>query len=304
MNGKPDLKTLLEVQEYFALPSPALVEKDWFVVQALAAIHDVEVDGLTLAFGGGTALGRAYRLLERMSEDIDLRIVGDRATVRSSLKRMRHAVSERLTAAGFVVEGHVRVMQNDTYVRYDLPYDPIAKGEGVLRPEIKIEIAAFPVSTEPELHSVASFVSEATGKAAEAKDVKCVRLVETAADKFVALGRRAGFAFAGHGPLDHTLVRHVYDISRMDGNYDLDAAVVIALDTMQTESKSERASDYAAYQHDPKAETLNTIEQMAAHPEFAASYEKLMGDMVYGKRPAFAAAFEAVQRFADKVRKA
>ena len=41
---------------------------------------------------------------------------------------------------------------------------------------------------------------------------------------------------------------------------------------------------------------------MAAHPEFAASYEKLMGDMVYGKRPAFAAAFEAVQRFADKVR--
>lgn len=73
MNGNPDRKTLLEVQEFFGLPSPALVEKDWFVVRALAAIHDVQVDGLTLAFGGGTALGRAYRLLERMSEDIDLR---------------------------------------------------------------------------------------------------------------------------------------------------------------------------------------------------------------------------------------
>lgn len=76
LSDKPDLQTLLEVQDYFALPSTALVEKDWFVVRALAAIHDVEVDGLTLAFGGGTALGRAYRLLERMSEDIDLRIVG------------------------------------------------------------------------------------------------------------------------------------------------------------------------------------------------------------------------------------
>ena len=59
---KPDQRTLLEVQEYFGLPSPALVEKDWFVVRALAAIHDLKVDGLTLAFGGGTALGRAYRL--------------------------------------------------------------------------------------------------------------------------------------------------------------------------------------------------------------------------------------------------
>ena len=55
LNDKPDLQTLLEVQDHFSLPSPALVEKDWFVVKALAAIHDVEVDGLTLAFGGGTA---------------------------------------------------------------------------------------------------------------------------------------------------------------------------------------------------------------------------------------------------------
>ena len=95
LNGKPDQRTLLEVQEYFGLPSPALVEKDWFVVRALAAIHDLKVDGLTLAFGGGTALGRAYRLLQRMSEDIDLRIVGREKPPRSALKRLRHKVTER-----------------------------------------------------------------------------------------------------------------------------------------------------------------------------------------------------------------
>lgn len=37
----PYRQTFLEVQEHFGLPSLALVEKDWFVVQALAAIHDV-----------------------------------------------------------------------------------------------------------------------------------------------------------------------------------------------------------------------------------------------------------------------
>ena len=37
------------------------------------------------------------------------------------------------------MEGHITVKQSDRYVRYDLPYEPIAEGNGVLRPEIKIE---------------------------------------------------------------------------------------------------------------------------------------------------------------------
>ncbi|TJW00049.1 MAG: nucleotidyl transferase AbiEii/AbiGii toxin family protein [Mesorhizobium sp.] len=303
MNGKPDQKTLLEVQDYFGLPSPSLVEKDWFVVRALAAIHHVEVDGLTLAFGGGTALGRAYRLLERMSEDIDLRIVGNDEPSRGALKRLRREVNKRLEAVGFGVEGHYRVLHKDTYVRYDLPYEPIAKGEGVLRPEIKIEIGAFPICTTPEKRSVSSFIAEASKAAAEAKDVACVRLVETAADKFVALGRRAGFAFAGHGALDHTLVRHVYDLSRMDGHYDVAEAAAIALGTMKADAES-RGDEYPAYKADPKAETLRAYEIMAKDEKFAEGYTKLLGDMVYGERPEFAAAFEKVQKFAERIRSA
>jgi hypothetical protein len=287
----------LEVQEYFNLPSIALVEKDWFVVQALAAIHDVEVDGLTLAFGGGTALGRAYRLIQRMSEDIDLRIIGEKSNSRSVLKRLRGEVNERLIAAGFAVEGHYEVKQNDRYVRYDL----IAKGEGVLRPEIKIELSAFPVCTAPETRSVPSFVAEAQGLAAEAKDVACVRLVETAADKFVALGRRAGLAFSGGGRLDHTLVRHIYDLSRMDGHYDADEAAGIALQTMKDEAAS-RARDYPAYAADPKAETLRTFEIMVEEKIIVDGHGKLLDNLVYGEKPDFTSAFKAVQLLAEKIR--
>jgi hypothetical protein len=69
------LRELLEVQAFFGLPSPALVEKDLYVVKALAAIAGIETAPLRLVFGGGTALSRAHRLVRRMSEDIDLRIV-------------------------------------------------------------------------------------------------------------------------------------------------------------------------------------------------------------------------------------
>ena len=45
MSGEPSLQELLEVQAHFGLPSPALVEKDFYVVKALAAIAAVEMEG-------------------------------------------------------------------------------------------------------------------------------------------------------------------------------------------------------------------------------------------------------------------
>jgi predicted nucleotidyltransferase component of viral defense system len=71
LSDKPTLQELLEIQQHFGLPSPALVEKDWHVVKALAAIAAAETAPFQLVFGGGTALSRAHGLIRRMSEDID-----------------------------------------------------------------------------------------------------------------------------------------------------------------------------------------------------------------------------------------
>jgi predicted nucleotidyltransferase component of viral defense system len=301
LNGKPDRQTLLEVQDHFNLPSPALVEKDWHVVQALAAIRSAASDGLTLAFGGGTALGRAYGLLQRMSEDVDLRVIGENATSRPALKRLRRAVSERLREIGFTVEAqHTTVQHNDTYVRYDLPYDPIMKGEGVLRPEIKIEISAFPTRRPLTERPVISFVAEASGAQAEVPGIACVSLVEIAAEKFVALTRRSGEAFASQQALDPTLPRHVYDLARLAGHYDAEDAAELALDTMKDDA-STRGDDFPAYQADPLGETLKAVDTMAAHREFSAQYSSLMETMVYGEKPSFDAAMGAVQSFRDRL---
>lgn len=49
------------------------VEKDWWVVQALSVVFDMEA-GHHLIFKGGTSLSKAWKLIERFSEDIDLAI--------------------------------------------------------------------------------------------------------------------------------------------------------------------------------------------------------------------------------------
>jgi hypothetical protein len=56
---------VLEVQAHLGLSSPALVEKDFYVVKALAAIAEFDTAPLGFAFGGGTALSRAHCLIRR-----------------------------------------------------------------------------------------------------------------------------------------------------------------------------------------------------------------------------------------------
>ena len=77
MNGDP-LRELAEVQAYFRLPSVSLVEKDFHIVRAIAALRAIDATPFTLVFGGGTALARAHRLVRRMSEDVDFKIVPKR----------------------------------------------------------------------------------------------------------------------------------------------------------------------------------------------------------------------------------
>nr|WP_294560811.1 hypothetical protein [uncultured Rhodopila sp.] len=52
------LRALREVQE---LPSVGLVEKDLYVVKAIAALAAIDAAPFTLVAGGGTAIARAHK---------------------------------------------------------------------------------------------------------------------------------------------------------------------------------------------------------------------------------------------------
>lgn len=219
MSAEPSLQELLEVQAHFGLPSPALVEKDFYVVRALAAIVAVEMKGLPLrlVFGGGTALSRAHRLVRRMSEDIDLRIVVDNnRSARGALRRLRTKVTEALLGAGFKFDpadpAYRKSGNESRYTIYRLPYEPVTTGEGALRPTIQIETAVWPLRRPAVERPVISFISEALQRPPEIANIACVSITETAADKFVGLTRRAGAELAGLDEPDPTLVRHLHDL--------------------------------------------------------------------------------------------
>lgn len=307
MSDKPSLHDLLEIQQRFGLPSPALVEKDWHVVKALAAIAAADTKPLRLVFGGGTALSRAHGLIQRMSEDIDLRIVGIEKPTRGQLRKLRRTITQALLDAGFTFNPekpeHRATKHEGRYTIYRLPYTPSVEGTGALRPEIQIETAVFPLRRLGIERPVTSFVAEGRGEPAEVAAMECASVSETAAEKFVALTRRAGAEMAGlRDKRDPTLVRHIYDLHVIRAQYDVADVAALAREVMAADAELRR-KDFPAYEADPAAETLKAVEGIAADAECRSAYANFCRDMVYGNDvPDFDAAVATLKELAQHLK--
>jgi hypothetical protein len=150
--------------------------------------------------------------------------------------------------------------------------------------------------------SVTSFWAEAFKQPQEVRSIPCVALVETVAEKFVALTRRAGAELAdGGGPRDKTLVRHVYDLHVVRSHYD--PGMVIALTTEIIRADVEAyGHQFPAYRENPVAETLRAVAGLATDERFANHYTAFLRDMVYGETPDFKTALATVSALADGLR--
>ena len=306
MSDKLTLEELLEVQEHFGLPGSALVEKDWYVVKALAAIAAVDTGEFRLVFGGGTASSRAYRLTQRMSEDVDLKIVSATNPSRGALRTLRHEITDALHRVGFAFDPsdqkHLRVMWEGRYTKYDLPYKAIAEGKGILRPNVQIETSVWPLRREAVDKPVSSFIAEAYGRAPELPKIACSSVLETAAEKLVGLTWRAGSELAGlRDERDPTLVRHIYDLHVIRDHYDAAEVAALAHEVMGADAAA-RGAKFPAWEKDPLGETLRAIEGIPKDKVFSDGYATFVRGMVYGDKPDFTTAMGSLSTLADHLK--
>lgn len=141
---------LRAVADFFGLPGSAPVAKDFYVVRAIETLAGLDASPFDLVFGGGTALARAHRIVRRMSEDVDFKVIQRAATPvgRSALRRqldgLRSKVSAALRAAGFSFDPADRSItwarDEGQYAVWQLPYPRGSRTENGLRATIKVEL--------------------------------------------------------------------------------------------------------------------------------------------------------------------
>src|SRR5258708_17710762 len=153
-----------------------------------------------------------------MSEDVDVKIVREKAPSRGELRKLRTDTTEALHAVGFSFdpenENHRKAMHKGHYTKYQLPYKPIAEGKGILRPDVRIETSVWPLRREAVEKPVISFIAEAYGQEPEVPRIACSSLLETAAEKLAELTWRADSELAALlGNRVTTLVRLLFELN-------------------------------------------------------------------------------------------
>ena len=214
--------------------------------------------------------------------------------------------SDALLAARFEFdpqnEAHRLSMWKGHYTRYRLPYQPEAEGEG-LRPTVQIETSVWPLRRGAVDKPVASFVAEAHGREAEVSSIACSSILETAAEKLVALTWRAGSELAGlREERDPTLVRHIYDLHMIRGEYDAAETAALAHEVMKADTET-RGDKFPAWKKDPLGETLRAIEGIPKDKVFVDGYAAFQRDMVYGEKPDFSTAMGSLHLLRDHLAK-
>lgn len=303
-----DPAELRATQDHFGFLRPEPIEKDWHVTQAVAALAAIDAAPFRLVFSGGTCLARAHRIVRRMSEDIDFKVVTidpqqlvSRGARRQQLAALRQQVSEALRAAGFAsAAASVQSRNENHYIVYQLSYPSSGGAEQVLRPTIQIELTYAPLMQSAIALPVQSLLAEAFGRKAEVPAIDCVSVTQTAAEKLVAVTRRTAMELAGvsRDP-DPTLVRHLYDLHMMTDHIDRAAAIALAHQVAQQDAE-EFKNQYPAYHADISGETRKALVAMRSIPTTRARYTNFVAAMVYGEQSSFDTAMASLAALVDE----
>jgi hypothetical protein len=260
-----------------------------------------ELAGLVLC--GGTSLVKGHKLIARMSEDMDFKVVvgSDFSKNQRSLflSRLKRQITSLLADDGYSVE-RVTAHDKNSFFSIELGYSPAFPIEAALRPHILLEFTAEYPFLPPVVCESTSLLGLAASEELHSVSFPCLDVEETVAEKSVAFLRRSrSSAFQPAESRDRRLVRHVYDIGSIGPNgveySTLEAAFVNAMGRDSTKY----ATQDPEFAKNPRMELALALDNLNTSV-LQADYESFVEFLVAGPALGFDQAF---QQFLSQARK-
>jgi len=296
-----------ETAARMGLPGAA-VEKDWWVVRTLQLVYESSIAPHTV-FKGGTSLSKAWKLIDRFSEDIDLALdrsfLGFQGALSSSqVRKLRRRsfgfISEQFfpemkqafANAGFAdVTLHlaeVRDHDQDPLI-IEAHYRTLTDEVAYLPPKVRMEIGSRSLMEPFTVKSIRSFVGEEFANrpfADEAIEIPCVNPERTFLEKIFLLHEE--FQQASDRVRVERKSRHLYDLVRlMNTPFGHNALADTPLYRTIVEHRRTitplRGIDYSL--HEPQ--TVNPIPPDSLLDEWRKDYDTMRTTMLFNDPAAF-----------------
>lgn len=208
-----------------SLPS-RVIEKDLLLTEVLGIVAKSANEIIQPVFCGGTCLSKAHGLIERMSEDIDFKLVAPTDLSRTARSKTLSAFKTHLAIefrnAGFDVPAEqIKARDENSYILMNLHYESRFAPVVSLRPEIMVELNARPPVLPTHHLPIQTMLSQLTQQPGPSVEIQCISVEETLAEKVLSFLRRTAEVRAGRNraPYDDRLVRHIYDVYAIVANH-------------------------------------------------------------------------------------
>jgi len=303
-----DLVLDLRNEGLTSLP-PGIFEKDLLITEVLRTVATVESDGIGLVFCGGTCLSKAYRLIDRMSEDIDFKLVVPQGLSRTARSRMLSQFKKHLVGVleetGFLVPAdQVIARDENSYVSLNLQYGSRFAPVASLRPEIKIELSARPPVLPTAVLPISSMLDVLVQAPKTDFEIMCSGVEETLAEKVLSFLRRTAQARVGRnrGDYDDRLVRHLYDVRAIARGRN---GLVLPLEhfaAMVAGDAAQFSSQYPEFEQDPSGQmrlVLDALNHESA--TFERDYIRFVDELVFGEPVTFVEARSVFAEIAERL---
>lgn len=279
--------------EGLSLFSAGALEKDVHLTEVLRGLKLVETGDLTLVFCGGTSLVKAYGYLNRMSEDIDIKVVNrssrNTSAIRQSMSHLKVAVTKTFVNSGFVVNAP-QAMSANRYITFELRYEPKFPSEVSLRPELKVEFTYAPAHLPVVQRSISTLLLRDLGMDEQPLEFTCNAMEETLAEKVLGFLRRSSRLVSIQDG-DERLVRHIHDVHILTGMQPDLLATHRAFKLAVAEDVRKFANQDAAFSQNPKHVLETALRKARSDSQLKVSYSKFVENLVAGGAPDFDVAF-------------
>ena len=305
VNDTQRLQVLDVINELGLGISEFALEKDFLVTDALASLANINNPDFELVFCGGTCLSKAYGLLERVSEDVDIKAtpksseVLTKSKIRSSMSKLKDDLEAAMNSAGFKSAFIEKVAEdNNNLITYDIQYSTHFEVSKGMRANLKLEVSYSPLQLAKQDKEITLLIdSLANINSGPRFSMPCVDLKEALAEKLISFPRRLAFSLAKPDEeFDKALVRHLYDVFQItEKNSGLIKNELATLKMLVAKVIEKDQQDFPKHEFfvEKPASEINKAMQFAKDDlKTKQTYDEFIRVMVYDKNaPSFEDAF-------------
>ena len=310
-----------QVSQHSNLPTHA-VEKDWWVAKTLSVIFGMEL-APHLIFKGGTSLSKVWKVIERLSEDIDLamdrKFLGfDGDLSKTQVRKLRIKSFQHISEVFFpalkeefanaklddvdITLGETKDSDQDPLL-IEIYYPTVYKSGEYLKPRVLVELGSRSLREPFTLRSIASLIGEVYEGKAFADlpiEISTLNAERTLLEKIFLIHEE--FQKDLKKIRVDRLSRHLYDIDKlMKSSFGKEA---FKNDELYKEIVKHRSTitairgvDYSLHQPAfinliPPSDILNLWER---------DYRTMQEEMIYGESMAFQDLIESIRDINSKI---